>query len=75
MKHKSIMLLRSANHYLLQALEVLNLIEQDDYKVLIQKTRSKHKHIQQVCENAERGSAWLTIFFLLELLSEIADEK
>jgi len=69
------MLLRSMNHYLLQALEVINLIEEDDYVELVKTARSKTKQIQQVCNNIERGSPFLTIFFVLELYGEIADEN
>jgi len=75
MKHKSVLLLRSTNHYLLQALEVMNLIDEDDYQELVYKTRAKKKSLRKVCENIERGSVWLTIFFLLELVDEIVDEK
>lgn len=74
MNIESIRLIRSACHYLLQALEVLNLLDDDSYRELIMKCRTKRKHLMQISVNAERGSAWMTIFFLLELLDEIADE-
>lgn len=73
MNPKSISLLRTVNHYLLQALEVLNLVENDDYVVLVRKCRAKSQ-VKNIFDNATRGSLWLVIFFCLEMLDEIVDE-
>jgi len=67
-------LVKNVNHHLLQSLEVLNKIDDDNYRELVMKCRTKKQSLKRICENAERGSPFLTIFFLLEMLSEIADE-
>lgn len=74
MNHPSKMLLKSACHYLLMALEVLNMLDDEYYRELIMKCRTKPRQLRHIAINAERGSAWMTIFFLLELLDEIADD-
>ena len=75
MNKNSVMLLRSACHYLLQALEVLNMLEEDtEYREFVMKCRAKPKQLRHIGINAERGSLWLTLFFILETIDQIADE-
>ena len=74
MNKQSIMLLKSACHYILMSLEVLNMLSDDEFRELIVKCRAKPKQLRHIGINAERGGIWLSLFFTLELLDEIADE-
>jgi hypothetical protein len=74
MNRNSIMLLKSACHYLLQALEVINLIPEEDYRTIILKGQTKKQYIKNICDNAQRSSPFLLVFFVLELFSELSDE-
>lgn len=73
MKPKTIMLLKTVARYLLQALEILNLVDEEDYLILVRKCQSKSQ-IKAIFDNARRGSLWLVVFFTLEMLDDVIDE-
>ena len=74
MNIQSKILLRSVIRLLVQAMELLNKIEEKDYIEIVKKTRTQKQNIKGVLDNAGRGNSFMMIFFIRELIESVLNE-
>jgi hypothetical protein len=59
---------------LVQALELLNKIDEKDYSEIVKKARTRKNTVKGVFDNAGRGNIFMMIFFIRELIESILNE-
>jgi hypothetical protein len=71
MNIQSKILLRSVIRVLVQSLELLNKIDDKDFRELVKTARTKKSNIKGVLDNAGRGNVFMMIFFIREILESV----
>jgi hypothetical protein len=74
MNAQSKTLLRSVMRQLVIALELLNKMPENDFRVLVKTAKTKKSDIKGILDNAGRGNIFMTIFFIRELIESILNE-
>jgi hypothetical protein len=74
MNVQSKILLRSIIRHQVQALELLNMIDEKDYAEIVKKAKPQKNNIKGVLDNAGRGNIFMMIFFIRELIENILNQ-
>lgn len=75
MKTQSKILLSSVIRLLVQAMEILNRIDEKDYQEIVLKAQKHEKNIKGVRDNSGRGNIFMVIFFVRELVESVLNDK
>ena len=75
MNVKSIILVRSVIRKLIEAMELLNTIPEDDFRILVNSVRLDKANCKGILDNAGRGNIFMVLFFLREALERVSNRK
>lgn len=71
---KSLLLLKSVVRKLIEAMEILNKIDEKDYREIVLKAQKDEKNIKGVRDSIERGNLFMVAFFLREVIEGVCNE-
>jgi hypothetical protein len=70
MNIQSTIALRSATQALVKVLDLMNELDEDDFREVVLFVREQEKSIKNVQVNIERGNLFMTLYFVRELLEQ-----
>jgi hypothetical protein len=71
---KSLLLLKSVIRKMIEAMEILNKIDEKDYREIVLKAQKDEKNIKGVRDSIERGNMFMVAFFLREVIESVCNE-